>query len=86
MNTNGSEIGVRIHDDGEPIPEETAKALFDLGFQREGSRMASTTWGLYSAREMVRRHGGDIRVESEADSGTTVLVTLRIRTVIDAIQ
>jgi signal transduction histidine kinase len=33
-------------------------------------------WGLFSARQMVRAHGGEILIRSEPGSGTEVTITL----------
>jgi two-component system nitrogen regulation sensor histidine kinase GlnL len=32
--------------------------------------------GLYISHEIIRRHGGEIRVSSEVGQGTTVTITL----------
>lgn len=67
---------VTIHDDGTPLAPEIARALFEPGFQVTDTRIAGSDWGLFSSREMIRRHGGDITVESTEAAGTTVTVTL----------
>ena len=51
-------------------------AIFDPGFQKSGSRIASGNWSLFNSRQIVFEHGGEIRISSMEGKGTTVWVTL----------
>lgn len=76
-NVLGSEVVVTIRDDGCGIPAEAIERLFDPFFttKPEGE---GTGLGLVISYEIVRKHGGDIAVESELGRGTTVRVRLPI--------
>ena len=74
---NGVEVSVR--DTGEGIRVEDLPHIFERFYRGEKSRNRGTGGaglGLAIARGIVRAHGGDIRVESEAGKGT--LFTFRI--------
>lgn len=60
---NGS-VEVAFRDDrSDRLPEDTAE-LFQPGFRVDGQRVSGSEWGLFSAREAVREHGGDIEAKS----------------------
>lgn len=71
---SGSAV-VSIHDDGVGIPPEILERVFDPLFS---TKEAGTGLGLTIARRIARAAGGDIRVESARDAGTTVEVRLPI--------
>ncbi len=82
IDLNGDERGalLRVHDTGDGIPEENLKKIFEPFFttKRVGE---GTGLGLAVTYGIVKMHGGDIRVESNADpsrgpTGTTFTVTL----------
>ena len=50
--------------------------VFDFGLSVRGKRVAATNWSLFSSRQILREHGGEIRIESNPDQGTTVYVSL----------
>jgi signal transduction histidine kinase len=75
---NPSELLVSLHAAHIVLDPEMVKSRFEPGFQAEGGRMAGSDWSLFSTREMVRRHGGDIMVESSPETGTTLNVRLRV--------
>ena len=65
---------LRVHNEGDPIPEDTLQHLFDpftRGTKSEGSGL-----GLYIVHEIVAAHGGSIVVESTREKGTTFTVRL----------
>jgi len=51
-------------------------AIFDPGFKVAGNRVLTGNWSLFSSRQIVREHGGDIHIHSAEGQGTTVSVTL----------
>ena len=75
-------IQVVVADNGIGIAKENMPRLFDkffrgsnaLKIQTEGSGL-----GLYITKNIVKGHGGDIRVESEEGKGTTVSLTLPVK-------
>ncbi len=78
-----STVRVAIHDRGIGIPADEMKFLFER-FTRASnakrSRIKGTGLGLYLAKTLVERHGGNIEVQSELSHGSTFTVVLpRIR-------
>jgi signal transduction histidine kinase len=70
---------VCIHDEGGNIPPEVLPHLFDRFYRVDHSRSSSTGGvglGLAIAREIARRHNGDISITSEPGSGTLVCIRL----------
>ena len=69
---------IRIEDSGrgmEPIELET---IFDPGFRVTSGRVSTGNWSLFSSRQIVFEHGGEIQITSEPGKGTTVDVLLPI--------
>jgi signal transduction histidine kinase len=64
-------IRVDVRDSGPGIPAAQRAALFEKFAQGEGGKRAAhgVGLGLYISREIVRRHGGTIWVESEPGKG-----------------
>ena len=73
------EVVITFKDNGIGIAPEDHERVFEK-FQRandpEVLEEAGTGIGLYTAREIVRRHGGDITLMSNKGEGTTVVVSL----------
>jgi len=70
---------VCIHDEGGAIPPEVLPHLFDRFYRSDASRTRTTGGaglGLAIAREIARRHGGDIVITSSPATGTRVVVSL----------
>jgi len=70
---------VCFHDEGGNIPPESLPHLFDRFYRVDHSRSSSTGGaglGLAIAREIARRHNGDISITSNAGSGTLVCIRL----------
>lgn len=62
-----------LHDAGPALPPDVQARAFALFAQPVAGRLGS---GLALARRIVEQHGGGITLESRADYGTTVTVTL----------
>lgn len=75
--SNGENVFFSVTDHGFGIPEEYHEKIF-LKFYRiqAYSRTKGTGLGLPYVREVVRKHGGEIKVESNSDIGTRFTVTL----------
>jgi two-component system NtrC family sensor kinase len=71
---NGSVI-FECSDTGEGIPPAVLQDIFKPFFTTKKVGQG-TGLGLYLSHEIIQRHGGQIRVESEAGRGTTVAVEL----------
>jgi len=71
----GSFLEVRVHDSGVGISVDVQRRMFEP-FYTTKAPDRGTGLGLSTARDLVRRAGGDITVRSELGSGTEMLVTL----------
>lgn len=69
----GDQVEVRVRDDGTGISEELLPKLFDPFFS---TKDGGTGLGLALTHQIIREHGGDIRVESEPGQGATFVLTL----------
>lgn len=64
-----SMASVAIRDNGLGIPEEDLDKIFSVFESRKGNR--GTGLGLPVSRKILQEHGGDIRVESQPQHGST---------------
>jgi two-component system sensor histidine kinase KdpD len=73
-------VAIRIHNTGEALTDTERERIFEKYYRGAGvqHRVAGTGMGLVIAREILRAHGGDIRVESSADQGTEFTATLPV--------
>jgi signal transduction histidine kinase len=78
----GGKVHLWVRDNGRGIADEDHDKLFDrffladAGLIREDGRVGI---GLYTSREIVRRHGGEMWFESRKGSGSTFHVTLPLK-------
>lgn len=68
-------VHVEIADSGVGIPPEELKSLFDPGFAKGGARVRAGL-GLFISYNIVRKHRGEIKVESEVGKGSAFTVVL----------
>ncbi len=68
-------VCVEVQDQGEGIPPEVLPHVFDPFFTTKEPGKG-TGLGLSVSLSIIRRHGGDIKVESEPGKGTTFHVCL----------
>lgn len=73
-----SRVEIRIQDCGCGIPAEDLERLFEPGFKVAGGRMSTANWSLYSCRQIVQGHGGDIYITSSEGKGSTAVITLPV--------
>jgi signal transduction histidine kinase len=72
-------VVVTVHNTGSYIPTEDLPHIFDRFYRVDKSRsreVAGSGLGLAIAHEVVERHGGTIRAESDPATGTSFVVTL----------
>ncbi len=72
-NLAGSEVWVRIKDNGPGIAPEARRRLFSPFYT---SKVNGTGLGLPISKKLVDAHGGSIEVESEPGAGAEFLITL----------
>ena len=71
-----SHVQVTVRDDGKGISAEDLANIFDPAFRVRAGRVSTGNWGLFSCRQIIREHGGEIDIQSAPGQGTTVRVTL----------
>ena len=69
-------VEVRIEDDGRGISSERLAHIFDPVFHVADSRVTTGNWSLFTSRQFIKNHGGDLRIKSLAGQGTTVTLYL----------
>ena len=72
----GPQVQIVVRDDGRGISAEELASIFDPSFKVKAGRVATGNWGLFSCRQIIREHGGEIDIQSAPGHGTTVRVTL----------
>jgi len=58
------EFCIEIADNGEVIPEEIIKKIFEKGFSTKTKEKAEHGYGLYITKQLVEHNNGSISVES----------------------
>jgi two-component system phosphate regulon sensor histidine kinase PhoR len=72
-------VEVSVHDDGPGLPAEVQPRIFERFYRVDKARsreQGGTGLGLAIVKHVVQAHGGEVRVESRAGSGTTFFFTL----------
>jgi len=71
----GGELSIKIKDSGEGISQDLQAIIFEESFSTKNS----TGLGIFHARQLLRRYGGDLELlESSFDKGTVFQIKLRI--------
>ena len=74
---DGAIVAVEVHNAGPPIAAEALPHVFDRFYQGDPSRRRGHQGlGLAIVQELVQAHGGNVSVQSAAESGTTFTVRL----------
>ena len=69
-------VEILIHDTGRGMEPEEADTIFEPGFKVQGGRVLGGNWSLFTTRQIVHEHGGEIWIETAPGEGTTVHVSL----------
>jgi signal transduction histidine kinase len=72
----GDRVRLTVHNQGNPIPPEAQRTIFEPLARGASDSTHSIGLGLFIARAIVVAHGGDIGVTSTESSGTTFEVAL----------
>jgi two-component system sensor histidine kinase AtoS len=68
-------VDVIVRDAGRGLHPDELAVAFEPGFRVRNGQVGAT-WGLFSSRQIVREHGGDMQIRSTPGSGTEVTVSL----------
>jgi len=72
---DGTEAEIRFIDTGHGIPPEAMSQVFDAHFTTRAEK-GGTGIGLAVSRDLVRRMGGELELESTSSAGSTFLARL----------
>ena len=78
----GGKVHIWVKDNGVGISDDDHDKLFDRFFLADASLIRAdgrVGIGLYTSREIVKRHGGEIWFESKKGAGSTFHVTLPLK-------
>jgi signal transduction histidine kinase len=73
-----SAVEIVVEDRGRGMSSEELSGIFDPAFKVKERRVATANWGLFSSRQIVREHGGDIDIQSTLGQGTVVRIALPV--------
>lgn len=69
-------VEIEIRDNGRGLDSKELSGIFEPGFRVMDRRVTAGNWGMFSSRQIIREHGGDIKIASGAGKGTTVTISL----------
>ena len=69
-------VEIAIKDNGQGIVQEELPHIFERYYKGGQARKEAIGLGLYIAREIIHRHQGEIRAESELGRGSVFYVVL----------
>ena len=72
-------VEVAFSDNGRGLNPKELQTIFDPGFKVAQGRVSTGNWGMFSSRQIVREHGGEIHIDSEHGKGTCVRVVLPLQ-------
>jgi len=82
VGTEGDYLKVKVSDNGVGVPKKQLDRLFSKFFRAENVIHMETTGsglGLFIVKNIVNRHGGEIKVASEEGKGTSFTFTLPLK-------
>src|SRR5262249_38789038 len=80
-------VEVFVHDSGMGIPQHELPRLFERFYRVDKARsraLGGTGLGLAIVKHLTRAQGGDVRVESKPDQGSTFFFTLPVRQIAES--
>jgi len=76
---SGGTLEIRIADQGPGIPEKERERVFEKFYRRQSvkERVPGTGLGLHIAREILRAHGGDVKISTAPESEFCITIPVR---------
>jgi signal transduction histidine kinase len=71
-------VEVTIRDNGRGLDPTELDSIFDPGFKVTRGRVGTGNWSMFSSKQIVQEHGGEIHIESRPGEGTAVSVILPV--------
>jgi len=71
-------IIIRVKDKGTGIPKKDIGKIFDDFYKAQGNTKPGMGLGLFLAKQIIKKHKGNIEVESELGKGTSIQIELPI--------
>ena len=65
-------VEVKIEDNGRGISSERLAHIFEPAFNVSDGRVSTGNWSLFTSRQLIKNHGGELRIRSSVGQGTTV--------------
>lgn len=75
---NSKKIYIKFRDTGMGIPKESLPKIFEPFYS---TKQGGSGLGLATVYRIIEKHGGSITVDSEAEKGTTTLISLPLSTI-----
>jgi signal transduction histidine kinase len=69
-------VKVEIRDSGRGIAADLLQDIFEPSFRERDGRITAGNWNLFSCRQIVEAHGGQIDIASARGVGSAVSITL----------
>ena len=81
ISKEGDAAKIAVKDNGPGIPAEKIPHLFDRYYRAEASGFQNSGLGLglFICAEIIKRHGGEVGVESQTGEGSTFWFTLPLK-------
>ncbi|SFE64271.1 Histidine kinase-, DNA gyrase B-, and HSP90-like ATPase [Thermoanaerobacter thermohydrosulfuricus] len=70
---------IRIEDQGQGIPQEEIKYIFDKFYRGKNNKYSGTGLGLAISKKIIEEHKGTITVESEVGKGSVFTIELPLK-------
>ncbi|MFC0525443.1 sensor histidine kinase [Pontibacillus salicampi] len=77
---NMGKVAITVQDEGEGIPEEEVPFIFERLYRIDKSRsreLGGSGLGLSIVKEIIEKHGGEVKVESVIGDGTKMTILLK---------
>jgi signal transduction histidine kinase len=75
---DGGKVGITVSDNGNGIPEKVLDKIFQPFFTTKPTGQG-TGLGLSLSYDIVKAHGGEIKVETKEEEGTMFIIQLPVQ-------